>query len=111
MKRGYNLNKYTIQFSKDAKDDLTDIYSYIKYNLQEPNIANKLIQKIKQEIHKLKDYPIIYPIISDDFIKTLQLRKFKIKNYFVFYRVNPNNTTIEIVRVIHSRRNWTKLLS
>jgi len=50
-------------------------------------------------------------IVSDDFIKTLQLRKFKIKNYFVFYRVNPNNTTIEIVRVIHSRRNWTKLLS
>ena len=49
MKRGYNLNKYTVQFSKDAKDDLTDIYSYIKYNLQEPNIANKLIQKIKQE--------------------------------------------------------------
>ena len=73
------MNKYTVQFSKDAKDDLTDIYSYIKYNLQEPNIANKLIQKIKQEIHKLKDYPIIYPIISDDFIKTLQLRKFKIK--------------------------------
>ena len=46
------MNKYKIQFSKDARKDLKDIYIYIKYNLQEPIIAKKLIDKIRKEIYK-----------------------------------------------------------
>ena len=37
-------------YSKESKQDLVDIKKYIKYNLQEPNIADKLITKIRKEI-------------------------------------------------------------
>jgi addiction module RelE/StbE family toxin len=102
------LSKYTVKYSKDAKQDLIEIKKYIKYNLQEPNIANKLINKIRKEIDKLIDNPQIYSIIDDDFIKKLSIRKIIIDNYIVFYRINEN--TVEIVRVIYGRRNWIKLL-
>ena len=101
------MNKYKIQFSKDARKDLIDIYSYIKYNLQEPVIAKKMIAKIREEINKLKDNPTIYSIIKDEFIKKGEIRKIKVNNYIVFYRVKENN---KIVRIMYGRRNWTNIL-
>ena len=46
------MKKYNIEYSKEAKEDLIEIKSYIKYNLQESNIAQKLISKIIKEINK-----------------------------------------------------------
>lgn len=104
------MNKYKIQFSKDARNDLIDIYSYIKYNLQEPNIAKKLIEKIKQEIYKLEDSPTMYSIIDDDYIRKLEIRKIKINNYIVFYKVEQEKKMVEIVRIMYERRNWLNII-
>ena len=102
------MNQYNIRYSKEAKQDLINIKKYIKYNLQEPNIANKLINKIKKEIAKLIVDAKIYNIIDDDFIKKLEIRKIIVDNYIVFYRIK--NKTIEIVRIMYGRRNWISLL-
>ena len=104
------MNKYKIQFSKDARKDLIDIYSYIKYNLQELAIAKKLLKKIKEEIYKLEDNPTIYAIIKDEIMKKREIRKIKVNNYIVFYKVEEKNKIVEIIRIMYSRRNWTKIL-
>ena len=102
------MSKYKIEYSKDAKQDLIGIKQYIKYNLQEPKIAENLINKIRVEINNLKDNPEIYSIIDEDIIKKLEIRKLIVDNYIVFYRVK--NDTIEIVRIMYGRRNWINLL-
>ena len=102
------MKKYNIEYSMESKQDLIDIKRYIKYNLQEPNTAQKLITKIKREIDSLKDNPEMYSIIDDDIIKRFKIRKLVIDNYIVFYRINDEN--IQIVRVMYGRRNWITLL-
>ena len=102
------MKKYNIEYSMEAKQDLMDIKRYIKYNLQEPNTAQKLITKIKKEIDSLKDNPEMYSIIDDDIIKRFKIRKLVVDNYIVFYRINDEN--IQIVRVMYGRRNWITLL-
>lgn len=87
-----------------------DTYVYIKYNLQEPVIAKKMIAKIREKINKLKDNPTIYAIIKDEIIKKREIRKIKVNNYIVFYRVEENNKIVEIVRIMYGRRNWTGIL-
>lgn len=104
------MNKYKIQFSKDARKDLIDAYSYIKYNLQEPTIAKKLINKIRKEIYKLQDNPTIYAIIKDEIIKKREIRKITVNNYIVFYRVKEDGNIVEIVRIMYARRNWINIL-
>ena len=84
------------------------IKQYIKYNLQEPETANKLISKIRKAIKILKDNPEIYTIIDGDLIRKLEIRKLIVDNYIVFYRIKNNN--IEIVRIMYGRRNWINLL-
>ena len=102
------MKKYNIEYSMESKQDLIDIKRYIKYNLQEPNTAQKLITKIKNEIDSLKDNPEMYSVIDDDIIKRFKIRKLVVDNYIVFYRINDEN--IQIVRVMYGRRNWITLL-
>ena len=102
------MKKYNIEYSKESKQDLIGIKQYIKYNLQEPEIAKKLISKIRTEINKLKDNPEIYTIIDDDIIKKLEIRKLIVDNYIIFYRIKDND--IQIVRIMYGRRNWINLL-
>ncbi len=102
------MKEYNIEYSKEAKQDLIGIKRYIKYNLQEPNTAQKLISKIKMEIDKLKNDPTIYAIIEDELIRKLEIRKLIVNNYIVFYRIKNEN--VQIVRIMYRRRNWINLL-
>ncbi len=102
------MKEYNIEYSKEAKQDLIGIKRYIKYNLQEPNTAQKLISKIKMEIDKLKNDPTIYAIIEDELIRKLEIRKLIVNNYIVFYRIKNEN--VQIVRIMYGRRNWINLL-
>lgn len=102
------MKKYNIEYSKESKEDLIGIKQYIKYNLQESEIANKLISNIRKSIKTLKDNPEIYTIIDDDMIRKLEIRKLIVDNYIVFYRIKDDS--IEIVRIMYGRRNWINLL-
>ena len=102
------MRKYNIEYSKESKQDLIGIKQYIKYNLQEPEIAQKLITKIRIQIDSLKYSPEVYAIIDDDIIKKLEIRKLIVDNYIVFFRVK--NDSIQIVRIMYGRRNWINLL-
>lgn len=102
------MKKYNVEYSKESKQDLIRIKQYIKYNLQEPEIAQKLISKIRKEINGLKSNPEIYTIIDDDIIRKLEIRKMIVDNYIVFYRIKSYN--IQIVRIMYGRRNWINLL-
>ena len=102
------MKKYNIEYSKESKEDLIRIKQYIKYNLQEPETANKLISKIRKSVKTLKDNPKIYTIIDDDVIRKLKIRKFIVDNYIVFYRIK--NDSAEIVRIMYGRKNWINLL-
>ena len=102
------MAKYNIEYSKESKQDLIGIKQYIKYNLQEPETAQKLISEIRNEINNLKHNPEIYQIIDDNLIKKIEIRKLIVNNYIVFYRIKKEN--IEIVRIMYGRRNWINLL-
>lgn len=102
------MNNYNIEYSKESKQDLIGIKQYIKYNLQEPEVAQRLISKIRNEINNLKNNPEIYAIIDDDLMRKLEIRKLIVDNYIAFYRIKSDN--IEIVRVMYGKRNWINLL-
>ena len=67
--------KYDVNLSIKAKDDLKRIVLYIKNELNEPNIARKYATIIKNEIKTLDYLPQKFAIIDD---------------YIVFYRVNED---------------------
>ena len=103
------MKKYSIEYSRESKQDLIEIKRYIKYNLQEQEIAQNLISKIRKAINNLTNNPDIYSIIDDDIIKKLEIRKLIVDNYIVFYRVK--SYSIQIVRIMYCLREYRRELS
>ena len=57
---------YKIQLSIQAKQDYTEIISYLKNNLLEPSIAEKYANLINDEIYTLRDNSQKFAIIDDE---------------------------------------------
>ena len=105
-----NTLETKIEWSPEARKDLREIYDYIKNDLNEPKIANSITLKIRERVEKLQFYYKIYPLISFENSKRT-IRKIKLKRYIIFYTFYEEEQTIYILRILHERRNWSKILN
>jgi plasmid stabilization system protein ParE len=97
---------YTIHFSRQSKIDVYEIYNYIKYELFEPDIAKRKIKELYFYISKLEYSALSFKIIKIDKIKSVELRKYIVKNYLVFYTVDKDKKIVDIKRIIYGKTNW-----
>jgi toxin ParE1/3/4 len=82
-----------------AAEDLLEIVRYIA--AENPAAARKLKQRIEDAVLPLAEHPYLYR--SSD--RVLGVREMVVHpNYLVFYRVAK--TRIEIVAVVHARREY-----
>jgi toxin ParE1/3/4 len=87
-----------LEFTKEAAADLRDIWGYI--HDQNPDAATRLVALLDEHCKFLADNPMAgqaRPEIRPD------LRYFPVRTYLIFYR--PIAGGVEIVRVVHGRRN------
>ena len=104
------LERYSVDVSPEAEQDLSDILNYIKNELLEPAIATKYLKLIREKIDSLEYYPERFGIIENELIRDTVYRKIVIKNYIVIYRVDKEKKIVHIVRVAYGGRNFEKLL-
>ena len=103
-------DKYKIELSIKAKNDLKSIVRYIKNELQEPSIAKKYAELIKKELKNLEHLPQKYAVIDEKSIKDLNVRRLIIKNYIAFYRINENKKIVNVARILYEASNWKNKL-
>ena len=104
------MEEYKVQLSIQAKEDYKSIIRYIKYKLLEPSIAERYAKLIRNELDTLKHYPQKFAIIDNDIIKQYKFRKLIIKNYIVFYRINEDEKTVNVERILYSATDWKNKL-
>ena len=104
------LEEYKVELSIQAKEDYKSIIRYIKYKLLEPNIAERYAELIKNEINILKYNPQKFAIIDYDMIKKYKFRKLIIKNYIAFYRINEDEKTVNVERILYGATDWKNKL-
>lgn len=92
--------------TKETKDDLKLIKNYLKDNLQEPIIANKMMEKLKESIKSLSNFPERFPIVKDYYLSLRNLRKYIVDNYIIFYTVEKDKKIVHIIRIIYGKINW-----
>jgi len=104
------LEKYKIQLSIKAKEDLKNIVRYVKYELLEPLIAQKYAELIKNEIKTLEHMPQKFAVIDTNIVKYDNFRKLIIKNYIAFYRINEEEKIVNIERILYGSTDWKNKL-
>lgn len=104
------MNEYKIELSENSIKDIKIIYRYIADILKEPNIAKKQKDRITKKIMTLEKMPERNPFYNNEFGITNNIRFVPIDNYLIFYKVNPEQKTVYIVRVLYARRKTSNLL-
>ena len=100
--------KYKIKYLPLFYNDLDKITDYIRYELANEIATNNFVNELEKEIQQRAYNPGSYE-------KYLSIKKRKntyykmyVKNYTVFYTVKDN--TMEVRRILYSRRNFDKLI-
>lgn len=102
--------KSTVLWTPQAREDILDIYLTI--GLDNPGAAERFYTAIEARTKRLASQPRIGPRRPE--IRP-QARVLVERPYLILYETHPDNddgpiTEVEIVRVLHGRRNLPRLL-
>ena len=74
-----------ILITEPARHDLDVIERYIAANLRNKSAANDTVDGILSEISDLGYYPLMHPLVNDEFLSALEIRMSWFRNYNIFY--------------------------
>lgn len=104
--------KWTVSYSRDAKEDIRSIYSYIAFELLAPDTAANQYRRIAAAILKLEEMPMRFPLYKDEPWHSLGMRWFPVDNYLVFYFTDETTLGMdEILKDPEITDNYTTLLT
>jgi len=103
-------NIFEIKITDEARHDLEKIYDYISLELKNDIAAKKLIRKIRDSIIRLREFPYMSELLKDEILRKKGYRKIVIDNYIVIYKVNKDEKSVIIVRIIYNRRQYQDLI-
>ena len=93
---------YKIKWSEFAKSNLKEIYDYIKYEKQTPQIANLIKKVILEEVKSLETHPERYPL--EFFINAFTHENYRFKTvkgrFKIIYRVQKMD--VRIIKIFHT---------
>lgn len=96
--------EYQVSVTPQAIEQTGQIFSYIKYTLQEPETAKRWMDFLQKEIAELCFMPSRYPLTEEEPWRSNGIRKMSVKNFLVYYLVDEENKTVSVTAVIYGRR-------
>ncbi len=97
---------YTVEFTEDAKEEITEIYEYISKNLKAEKSAKRIMKEIKDKILTLANFPEKYTKIERTSKIKKEFRRMLIGNFVVLYTIEQKYKKIYISHMYYSRRNY-----
>ena len=100
---------YHVNITETAERDLLNAAIYIAQTLSNKAAANRLLDKADAAAGSLSENPMRQPLVNDSFLSEKGLRSLPVSNYHLFYVVREKTRKVNVIRFIHSRRNWVQL--
>ena len=90
--------------SPSASGDLAEIEDYFATELFLPESGELIVDRIIEVSELTAQMPLMHQECNDFWGKPLGLRCFAVGDWVVYYRVPPDLSLVEIVRVLHKTR-------
>lgn len=88
------MEQYKVEITKEALQDMEDMYNYIAVELLSPENAMGQYNRIADEILTLDTFPQRYRILDSEPEKQMELRRMLVDNYFVFYTIRGDKVIV-----------------
>ncbi len=103
-----SMKKYKLSFLPLFESDLIEITDYITNNLNNPEVALRLVDDIEIAINRRLETPLAFAPYPTSKNRPYPYYRINIRNFSVFYVVIGD--TMEVRRVLYSKRNIDNLL-
>lgn len=105
------IDDFDVCYSPQALEDLKDIYAYIAYTLQSPDIAQNQVNRIRKQIRSLDSLPERFPIVEWEPWNKMRMHKVPVDNYIVFYLVDSDSFIVTIIRIFYQKRDISTMIN
>ncbi len=104
------MKTYEVKLSPLALEQMAEIRDYILYQLQNPDAARNLIKKIRADVMKLGQMPERFQLVDEEPWRSRGVRKLIVKNFFAYYWIDEESTTVFVTAVTYARRDQMGVL-
>ena len=105
------MNFYQINYSPAALDDLRSIFNYIALELTAPDTAKNQIDRIRKAVKSLSSFPKKNVTVDWEPRTSMGMRKLPVNNYVIFYTIDEENSSVDIIRLFYGGRNIQEIIS
>lgn len=102
---------YSVIYSPQAFLDLSELYKYIRFTLQVPKTAEKLVSRIRKTIRSLNTMPMRHSLVEWEPWHSMGIRRVLIDNYTAFYLVDEDKCSVTVVRIFYAGRNIENIIN
>lgn len=99
------MGSYLIKYSDEALQDLKNIFEYIASQLREPVIAVGQVNRIRESIRSLEQFPARNKVVTWEPWHSLEMRQIPVDNFIAFYTINNDTSAVNVVRVFYGKRD------
>jgi plasmid stabilization system protein ParE len=105
------LQTYKVRLTDRAERDIIQLFEYISTTLLMPSAAERIYSEIKAACLSLDQSPKRGALVRFEPYRSMGTRWIPAQNYTVFFRVDDEGLTVNILRILYKRREWQTLLS
>ena len=100
-----------VQYTESAESDLDDIYNYIAFELLEPGVSEKQVNRIMYTADSLDFMPLRHRLCDYEPWRSMGWRCVPVDNYIIFYFPDETNNVVSIMRIMYGGRDLETQLS
>lgn len=102
---------YTVKIAKQAQGQIQEIIRYIRFTLQAPGTALKMLDTLEQAIASLDLFPNRVPLTEEEPWHRQGVHKLVVKNYLVYFWVDESAKIVQVFGVVYGRKDQRHQLS
>lgn len=103
--------KYTVKLTRQAEEQLREIVEYIRFTLQAPNTASKMLDALAEEIYSLDQFPYRAPLTEEEPWHSQGVHRIAVKNFLIYFWVDEAQKNVQVTGIIYGRRDQRHQLS
>lgn len=101
-----DTKQYKVIITPTAYKEINKIYDYITEDLYAKNAAKRLMEKVEEEVQKLKYAPKIHTEIEKFDELKRSYRRIVIKDYIILYTIDEENNVVFVSHMYYGGRNY-----
>jgi plasmid stabilization system protein ParE len=101
---------YSVHITDIAEEEILTTVRYIADVLNAPMAANNLLDEIERYENLLEATPNIFSFVPDEYLRAKGIKYVMVKNYMMFYTIDEDEKTVDVIRFLHGHRDWKRIL-